>query len=70
MWYHACGDDGFFFISGGPDGNIEMGNGDDLVVAWKSGTWFVADSDFVERQLKRELDGEERVGEKSGATRP
>ena len=47
-----------------------MGNGDDLVVAWKSGTWFIADTDFVERQLKRELDGEQEMGKKSRATPP
>lgn len=53
LWYHKSRNDCFFFISAGPNGTLEMGRNDDLVVAWDNGQWLLdVGGEFVDREFE------------------
>ena len=66
--YHRKGSESFFFISAGPNGRWEKGCGDDLVICYEKGTWFIGDATYVKDAFNKvaQADVEGRKEEEKG----
>jgi len=53
--YETLGDDCFWFICSGPDGVDDHGGGDDVVLVWERGTWFIGEAGFVQDRWSKHL---------------